>query len=67
VGLIRRFMLFFGPISSVFDFATFGVMLWVFHAGPPLFRSARLFVESLATTGTGFLARRRPAASVQHH
>ena len=48
VSLIRRFMLFFGPISSVFDFATFGVMLWVFHAGPPLFRSG-WFVESLAT------------------
>ena len=30
---IRRFMLFFGPISSLFDFLTFGVMLWVFHAG----------------------------------
>src|SRR5205807_187451 len=34
LGLIRRFMLFFGPISSLFDFATFGVMLWVFHSGP---------------------------------
>ncbi len=34
MGFIRRFMLFFGPISSVFDFATFGIMLWVFHAGP---------------------------------
>jgi len=48
VGLIRRFMLFFGPISSLFDFATFAVMLWVFAAGPPLFRSG-WFVESLAT------------------
>jgi len=48
VGLIRRFMLFFGPISSLFDFATFGVMLWVFHADAPLFRSG-WFVESLAT------------------
>jgi Mg2+-importing ATPase len=48
VGLIRRFMLFFGPISSLFDFATFGVMLWVFHAGPALFRTG-WFVESLAT------------------
>ncbi len=45
---IRRFMMYFGPISSVFDFATFGVMLWVFHAGPSLFRSG-WFVESLAT------------------
>ena len=45
---IRRFMLFFGPLSSLFDFATFGVMLWVFHAGPALFRTG-WFVESLAT------------------
>ncbi|HUR07017.1 MAG TPA: magnesium-translocating P-type ATPase [Nonomuraea sp.] len=48
VRLIRRFMLFFGPISSLFDFATFAIMLQVFHAGPPLFRSG-WFVESLAT------------------
>src|SRR6516162_10467131 len=27
VSFIRKFMLFFGPISSVFDFITFGVML----------------------------------------
>ena len=37
-------MLFFGPVSSVFDFITFGVMLWGFHAGPALFRSG-WFVE----------------------
>jgi P-type Mg2+ transporter len=48
IGLIRRFMLFFGPISSLFDFATFGVMLWIFDADAPLFRSG-WFVESLAT------------------
>jgi Mg2+-importing ATPase len=48
VGFIRRFMIFFGPISSVFDFITFAVMLWGFHAGPALFRSG-WFVESLAT------------------
>lgn len=45
---IRRFMVFFGPISSIFDFATFGVMLWVFHAGESLFQTG-WFVESLAT------------------
>ncbi|EWM12143.1 magnesium-translocating P-type ATPase [Kutzneria sp. 744] len=48
IGFIRRFMIFFGPLSSVFDFATFGVMLWVFHSGPEQFRSG-WFVESLAT------------------
>jgi Mg2+-importing ATPase len=45
---IRRFMMFFGPISSIFDFATFGIMIWVFNAHAPLFRSG-WFVESLAT------------------
>ncbi|MBI3637264.1 MAG: cation transporting ATPase C-terminal domain-containing protein, partial [Candidatus Rokubacteria bacterium] len=35
-------------ISSIFDFATFAMMLGVFHAGPALFRTG-WFVESLAT------------------
>jgi P-type Mg2+ transporter len=48
IAFIRRFMVFFGPLSSVFDFATFGVMLWIFHAGAGEFRSG-WFVESLAT------------------
>ncbi|WP_239309734.1 MULTISPECIES: magnesium-translocating P-type ATPase [unclassified Frankia] len=48
IGFIRRFMMFFGPLSSVFDFVTFGVMLWIFHAGAGEFRSG-WFVESLAT------------------
>jgi Mg2+-importing ATPase len=48
LAFIRRFMAFFGPISSLFDFATFGLMLWVFHAGESLFQSG-WFIESLAT------------------
>ena len=48
IGLIRRFMAFFGPISSIYDFLTFFVMLHFFHAGATLFRSG-WFVESLAT------------------
>ncbi|GAA2052078.1 magnesium-translocating P-type ATPase [Catenulispora yoronensis] len=48
IGFIRRFMIYFGPLSSVFDFLTFAVMLWVFHSGPAQFRSG-WFVESLAT------------------
>jgi Mg2+-importing ATPase len=48
VGFIRRFMLVFGPVSSVFDFATFAVMLGAFDAGAELFRTG-WFVESLAT------------------
>jgi Mg2+-importing ATPase len=48
IGFIRRFMIRFGPISSIFDFATFAVMLWVFDASAAEFRSG-WFVESLAT------------------
>jgi P-type Mg2+ transporter len=48
IRLIRRFMIFFGPISSIFDFMTFGVMLFVFHARGSLFQTA-WFTESLAT------------------
>ncbi len=48
IRLIRRFMIFFGPISSIFDFATFAVMLFVFHARGSLFQTA-WFTESLCT------------------
>ena len=48
LAFIRRFMLLFGPISSIFDFMTFAIMQHVFKAGPRLFRSG-WFVESLAT------------------
>ncbi|EFG76024.1 magnesium-importing ATPase [Mycobacterium parascrofulaceum ATCC BAA-614] len=48
VAFIRRFMLIFGPISSLFDFLTFGLMLGVLHAGAVEFRTG-WFVESLAT------------------
>jgi Mg2+-importing ATPase len=40
--------LVFGPISSLFDFLTFGLMLGLLHAGPVEFRTG-WFVESLAT------------------
>jgi Mg2+-importing ATPase len=50
IGFIRQFMTIIGPISSLYDFLTFGVLLWWFHAAsnPPLFRTG-WFVESLAT------------------
>ncbi len=48
IAFIRRFMLTFGPISSLFDFLTFGLMLGVLHAGATEFRTG-WFVESLAT------------------
>ncbi len=48
IAFIRKFMLTFGPISSLFDFLTFGLMLGVLQAGPVEFRTG-WFVESLAT------------------
>jgi P-type Mg2+ transporter len=46
--LIRNFMLTVGPVSSVFDFLTFFIMLKVFHAGEALFHTG-WFIESMAT------------------
>ena len=48
ISLIRRFMVFIGPISSIFDFLTFYVLLHFFHADQVLFHTG-WFVESLAT------------------
>jgi Mg2+-importing ATPase len=50
IGFIRQFMTIIGPISSLYDFLTFGVLLWMFHASTnaALFRTG-WFVESLVT------------------
>ncbi len=48
IRLIRNFMLYIGPISSIYDFLTFYVLLKVFHASEQLFHTG-WFVESLAT------------------
>jgi Mg2+-importing ATPase len=48
IGVIRKFMLMIGPVSSLFDFVTFGVLLYVFRFGESLFQSG-WFIESLAT------------------
>jgi P-type Mg2+ transporter len=52
IGEIGRFILFVGPISSIFDYTTFFVMLWVFNCWDPahtsLFQTG-WFVESLMT------------------
>ena len=48
IGLIRKFMLYVGPISSIFDFLTFFVLLHFLHASEAQFHTG-WFVESLAT------------------
>ncbi len=48
MAFIRNFMLVVGPVSSLFDFLTFYIMLRVFRAGEALFQTG-WFIESLAT------------------
>lgn len=50
IGNITRFMVFIGPMSSIFDYATYFVMLYVFHAwnNAALFQTG-WFVESILT------------------
>jgi Mg2+-importing ATPase len=50
IGEIERFILFIGPISSIFDYLTFFIMLYVFNCwnNPTLFHTG-WFVESLFT------------------
>ena len=48
IGFVRKFTLFFGPFSSLYDFLTYGIMLFIFNASPALFQSG-WFVESFWT------------------
>ena len=48
IKLIERFMLIFGPVSSIFDFITFYALLNLFHASEALFQTG-WFVESMTT------------------
>jgi P-type Mg2+ transporter len=48
MGQLRRFMFTFGPVSSLFDLATFALLLYGLHASVDQFRSG-WFIESLAT------------------
>jgi Mg2+-importing ATPase len=45
---LKKAMWVFGPLSSIFDFATFGLLLFVFHFGEASFQSG-WFLESIAT------------------
>jgi len=48
VKMIRDFMIYIGPLSSIYDFLTFFALLKIFHASEQFFHSG-WFVESLAT------------------
>ena len=48
IEFIKKFIMVFGPISSIFDFITFFVLLFIFVADASLFRTA-WFIESICT------------------
>lgn len=48
MSFIRKFMVTFGPLSSLFDFITFGALIVVFKFAAPQFQTA-WFLESIAT------------------
>jgi Mg2+-importing ATPase len=48
IGFIRNFMLAFGPLSSIFDFLTFGTLLVLLHATERQFRTG-WFTESVVS------------------
>lgn len=48
IGFIKKFLIVFGPVSSLFDILTFVALLFVFHAPMEIFRTV-WFLESLCT------------------
>jgi Mg2+-importing ATPase len=50
IHFIRNFMLVFGSLSSVFDYATFAVLMWVIKANQQTFHTG-WFVESVLSAG----------------
>jgi P-type Mg2+ transporter len=48
IKFILKFMLVFGSLSSVFDYLTFAVLIWILHASPELFRTG-WFMESVVS------------------
>jgi len=48
IQLIKSFMWVIGPVSSLFDFLTFGLLLWLFEANEALFQTG-WFIESMCT------------------
>jgi len=51
IKFVRNFMLVFGPVSSIFDYATFGVLIFILHATTAQFRTG-WFMESVVSAAT---------------
>jgi len=57
IKFIRRFMLIFGPLSSIFDYATFAVLLWLMKSSEQCFQTG-WFIESILSAGVVVFALR---------
>ncbi|GAC1371040.1 MAG: magnesium-translocating P-type ATPase [Candidatus Saccharimonadales bacterium] len=65
ISALKRAMWVFGPISSLFDFATFGLLLFIFHFGTAQFQTG-WFLESIATqTFVVYIIRTRKLPFIQ--
>lgn len=59
LGFIRRFMVVFGLLSSIFDYATFGVLLLIFNANESLFQTGWFTESIISATCIVFVIRTR--------
>ncbi len=59
---IQRFMIVFGLISSVFDLLTFGVLLYIFHAGQAVFQTSWFMISLLTELTVVLVLRSRKPA-----
>jgi len=59
---IQRFMIVFGLISSVFDLLTFGVLLYIFHAGQAVFQTSWFMISLLTELAVVLVLRTRKPA-----
>jgi P-type Mg2+ transporter len=67
INFIKRFMFTLGPVSSLFDFLSFGIMFYFFHNNPAGFQTG-WFMESLATQAfVVYVIRTRKIPILQSH
>jgi Mg2+-importing ATPase len=62
VAEVRRFMVVFGLVSSAFDLLTFGLLLWVLHAGEALFQTSWFIISLMTELAVVLVLRTRRSA-----
>jgi len=62
VAEIRRFMIVFGLVSSVFDLLSFGLLIWVLQAGEALFQTSWFMISLMTELAVVLVLRTRRSA-----